>query len=74
MQHTLHTLTKYTLGLAYKLVLVGAGGAMAPPDFGRSVNPISTRGQFMPTTLLTPQIFRPSYGPAQDHHDDSGNV
>ena len=21
----------------------GAGGAMAPPDFGRSVNPISTR-------------------------------
>ena len=22
----------------------GAGGAMAPPDFGRSVNPISTMG------------------------------
>ena len=22
-----------------------AGGAMAPPDFGRSVNPISTRGE-----------------------------
>ena len=22
----------------------GAGGAMTPPDFGRSVNPISTRG------------------------------
>ena len=22
----------------------GAGGAAAPPDFGRSVNPISTRG------------------------------
>ena len=22
----------------------GAGGAMAPPDFGRSVNPISTEG------------------------------
>ena len=22
----------------------GAGGPMAPPDFGRSVNPISTRG------------------------------
>ena len=22
----------------------GAGDAMAPPDFGRSVNPISTRG------------------------------
>ena len=28
----------------------GAGGAMASPDFGRSVNPISTRGgQIMPT-------------------------
>ena len=23
---------------------VGAGGTMAPPDFGRSVNPISTKG------------------------------
>ena len=22
----------------------GAGGAMAPPDFGRSINPISTKG------------------------------
>ena len=28
--------------LTYRLV--GAGGAMAPPDFDRSVNPISTRG------------------------------
>ena len=30
----------------------GSGGAMTPPDFGRSVNPISTRpgsGQIMPT-------------------------
>ena len=26
------------------VVPVGAGGAMAPPDFVRSVNPISTRG------------------------------
>ena len=26
------------------VVLGGAGGAKAPPDFGRSVNPISTRG------------------------------
>ena len=24
---------------------VGVGGAMAPPDFVRSVNPISTRGE-----------------------------
>ena len=30
-------------------------GGMAPPDFGRSVNPISTRH---------PRIFRPSDGPA----------
>ena len=32
----------------------GAGGAMAPPDFGRPVNPILTRGggQIMPTKLL----------------------
>ena len=26
------------------VVPVDAGGAMAPPDFGRSVNPILTRG------------------------------
>ena len=30
---------------AYRGVVPGGvGGAMAPPDFGRSVNPISTRG------------------------------
>ena len=27
------------------------GGAMAPPDFGRSVNPISTRFSDLPTAL-----------------------
>ena len=28
----------------------GAGGAMAPPDFGRSVNPISTKvGRLCPS-------------------------
>ena len=31
----------------------GAGGAMAPPDFGRTVTPISTLGQILPTTLLS---------------------
>ena len=45
-----------------------AGGAMPPPpDFGRSVNPISTRGggQIMPTKeYWRPLIFSPSYGPA----------
>ena len=42
------------------------GGAMAPPDFGRSVNPISTtRGTDYAhlITTGTPRIFRPSDGP-----------
>ena len=32
----------------------GAGGALAPPEFGSSVNPTysNQRGQIMPTTLL----------------------
>ena len=31
----------------------GAGGALAPPEFGRSLNPIPAKGgQIMPTTLL----------------------
>ena len=29
-----------------------AGWALAHPEFGISVNPITTRGQIMPTTLL----------------------
>ena len=39
--------------------------AMAPPDCGRSVNFISTRGrQIMPTIWYWhPRIIRPSYGP-----------
>ena len=28
------------------------GGGRAPPEFGRSVNPIQIRGQIMPLTLL----------------------
>ena len=36
-----------------------AGCAMAHPDFGRSVNPISTRGD-----RLCPPIYRPCNGPA----------
>ena len=40
----------------------GAGGAMAPPDFGRSVNPISTKGaDYAHQIVLAPpdfQIFR----------------
>ena len=41
------------------------GGAMAPPDFGRSVNPISTRGVrlYPPNYHWHPRIFRSSDGP-----------
>ena len=36
------------------------------PDFGRSVNPISTRGEYHAHHIATaPRIFRPSYGPAK---------
>ena len=45
----------------------GAGGASAPPPvFGQTVNPMSTRGQIIPTTVLQappPWIFRPCDGP-----------
>ena len=48
----------------------GSVGAKAPPDFCRSVNPISTRGQIMSayliiiTMYLHLWIFRPADGPA----------
>ena len=43
-----------------------AGCAMAHPDFGRSVNPISTSGNRLcpPNYYWHTQIFRPSDGPA----------
>ena len=41
----------------------GADGAIAPPDFGKSVNPISTRRADIPKLLLVPPDFTPSYGP-----------
>ena len=51
---------------------VGAGDAIAFPDFDRSVNPISTRGDRLIAQHITtrphPRIFRPSYGPAFHHH------
>ena len=42
-----------------------AGCAMAHPDFGRSVNPISTRGDRLcpPNYYWHTRIFRPSDGP-----------
>ena len=54
--------------LYYRPVVPGcAGCAMAHPDFGRSVNPISTRGGDRlcpPNYYWHTQIFRPSDGPA----------
>ena len=42
-----------------------AGCAMAHPDLGRSINPISTRDRLcLPNYYWHPQIFRPSDGPA----------
>ena len=36
----------------------GAGDAMAPPDIGRSVNPISTRrGRLCPTNITGTPVF-----------------
>ena len=51
----------------YRPVVPGcAGCAMADPDFGRSVNPISTRGDRLcpPNYYWHTRIFRPSDGPA----------
>ena len=47
------------------VVPVGAGCAMTHPDLGRSVNPISTRGDRLcpPNYYWHPRIFRPSDGP-----------
>ena len=42
-----------------------AGGSLAPIHrFGQTVNPISTRRQIMPTTVIqAPRIFRPCDDP-----------
>ena len=42
LKYILHTYSLHYIRRG--VVPVGAGGAMAPPDFSRSVNPISTRG------------------------------
>ena len=37
----------------------GAEGALAPPEFGRSVNPIQTRGaDYTPYTTASPPGFK----------------
>ena len=39
----------------------GGQGVRALPEFGRSVNPIQTRGQIIPLTLLTAPPDSKSY-------------
>ena len=53
-------------GFRRGVVPEGAGDAMVHPDFGRSVNPISARGDrlYQPNCYWHPWIFRPSDGPA----------
>ena len=46
------TLFTYLAGLSEPGPAGVDGGVMAAPDFGRPVNPISNRGQVMPTKLL----------------------
>ena len=48
-----------------KITLGCAGCAMAHPDFGRSVNPISTKGDRLcaPNYYWHTRTFRPSDGP-----------
>ena len=48
-----------------KKPLPGPWCAMAPPDFGRSVNPyLNQGGQIIPTKKYWhPRVFRPSDGP-----------
>ena len=46
----------------FRGVARGGPGSRAPPEFGRSVKPIQTRGQIMPLTLLpAPPIQKAIY-------------
>ena len=55
----------YSYAYVRGVVPGGAGGAMAPSDFGRSVNPISTKGDRLcpPNYYWHTRTFRPSDGP-----------
>ena len=52
----------YFLAFIRPVVPRGAGGAMTPPDFGRSVNPISTRSSRL---QLAPPDFQTFLRPCQ---------
>ena len=48
-------------------LISGPSEPALPPDFGRLVNPIPTRGQIMPTnSVIDPRILRPSGGSGYD--------
>ena len=51
MQHTLHTLTKYTLGLAYKLVYTTLAWRIPPPQILVDHLTLNQKGQIMPIKL-----------------------
>ena len=53
-----------------------AGCAMAHPDFGKPVNPISTRGDRLcqPNYYWHTRIFRPSDGPAKYYNSHFTNI
>ena len=67
---------EFLLSRARPIVPGGSGDAMAPPDFGRSINPISTRGADYAQHIITgtPRIFRPSYGPEATESTQCENV
>ena len=56
---------KKTISSSRPVASGGAGGAKAPPVFGQTVNPISTRGDRLcpPQYYEPPRIFRPCDGP-----------
>ena len=62
------TVLPYSSALLRPVVPGCAGCAMAHPDFGRSVNPISTRGDRLcpPNYYWHTRIFRPSDGPGEE--------
>ena len=64
--YRLFTKGKFNAYLLFRAVVPGcAGCATAHPDFGRPVNPISTRGDRLcpPNYFWPTRIFRPSDGP-----------
>jgi hypothetical protein len=71
--HTLGSLINKHVCLFRGVIPGGAGGSMAPPDFGRAVNPISTREagnahQIILVSLDFQTFLRPCYSFQKKHH------